>query len=56
MNICDRCYQTKGDIVPSTNTLIFKNNDERFHLCSSCDDAMKEYIYAVRKEKKRKKN
>jgi hypothetical protein len=44
MEICDVCYTRKGVPVPATETIKFTSTDERYHLCRSCSESLKEVI------------
>ena len=44
MRICDRCFRQNGDSVSAVENVIFAKTQERYDLCQSCNELVREFI------------
>ena len=51
MKICDRCFQKDGKPVKAVAEAIFNKTQERYDLCQSCNELVREFINNPKIEK-----
>ena len=44
MRICDRCFQKDGKPVKAVAEATFNKTQERYDLCQSCNELVREFI------------
>lgn len=51
MKICDRCFQKDGKPVKAVAEAMFNKTQERYDLCQSCNELVREFINNPKIEK-----
>lgn len=50
MKICDKCFHQNGDSVSAVAEVMFNKTQERYDLCQSCNELVREFINNPRVE------
>jgi len=50
MKICDRHFQIDGKPVKAVDEVMFNKTQERYDLCQSCNELVREFINNPKKE------